>query len=78
VIDGNVYPQDSKVLQPRSRSVRGTDVHLEELDRIVIVADRNSRFDTADVGFRQAERSQHNRIVDGALQLGLVLPVGTR
>ena len=53
MVDGNVYPQDSKVLQSRSGGVQGSDVYLEKLDGTVVVTDRNSRFNTADVGFRQ-------------------------
>ena len=53
MVDGNVNPQDSKIFQSRGCGVRGSDVYLEKLNRTIVVADRNSRLDTTDVGFRQ-------------------------
>ena len=56
MVDGYVESQDSKIFQSRSGGggVRGSDVYLKEFNRTIVVANYNSRFDTADIGFRQA------------------------
>ena len=57
MVDGNVYPQDTEILQSRTRGggVRGSNVYLEEFDRTIIIAHRDSRLNAADVSFRQAK-----------------------